>query len=105
VTIEEIQEIIFRLRDRGIGILITDHNVGATLRITDRNYILIDGQIISQGTGAEIAADEHVRKHYLGQQFVHDPESDRSNTAEDRRREKRRKADLAEPPTEDKGGQ
>ncbi|HZH98441.1 MAG TPA: hypothetical protein VEX38_05675, partial [Fimbriimonadaceae bacterium] len=47
----------------------TDHNVAATLRITDRNYILIDGQIIAQGTGEEIAADPHVRKHYLGQQF------------------------------------
>ncbi len=69
VTIEEIQEIIFKLKNAGIGILITDHNVAATLRITDRNYILIDGQIIAQGTGAEIAADEHVRKHYLGQQF------------------------------------
>lgn len=69
VTIEEIQDIIFRLKNQGIGILITDHNVGATLRITDRNYILIDGQIISKGTGAEISADEHVRKHYLGRQF------------------------------------
>jgi lipopolysaccharide export system ATP-binding protein len=69
VTIEEIQEIIFRLKERGIGILITDHNVAATLRITDRNYILIDGQIIAQGTGSEIAANELVRKHYLGQQF------------------------------------
>lgn len=69
VTIEEIQEIIFKLKNRGIGILITDHNVAATLRITDRNYILIDGEIIAEGTGAEIAADEHVRKHYLGQQF------------------------------------
>jgi lipopolysaccharide export system ATP-binding protein len=69
VTIEEIQEILFRLKARNIGILITDHNVAATLRITDRNYILIDGQIISQGSGEEVAADEHVRKHYLGQQF------------------------------------
>jgi len=69
VTIEEIQEIIFRLRRQGIGILITDHNVAATLRITDRNYILIDGEIIARGTGEEIANDEHVRRHYLGQQF------------------------------------
>jgi lipopolysaccharide export system ATP-binding protein len=69
VTIEEIQEIIFRLRNQGIGILITDHNVGATLRITDRNYILIDGEIIASGSGSEIAANELVRKHYLGQQF------------------------------------
>ncbi|MBX3118480.1 MAG: LPS export ABC transporter ATP-binding protein [Fimbriimonadaceae bacterium] len=69
VTIEELQEIIHRLRDQGIGILITDHNVGATLRITDRNYILIDGKIIASGTSAEIASNTHVRKHYLGQQF------------------------------------
>jgi lipopolysaccharide export system ATP-binding protein len=69
VTIEEIQEIIFRLKKRGIGILITDHNVSATLRITDRNYILVDGKIIAEGSGPEIAANELVRKHYLGQQF------------------------------------
>lgn len=69
VTIEEIQEIIFRLKSRNIGILITDHNVGATLRITDRNYILIDGQIIAQGDAGEVAADPLVRKHYLGRQF------------------------------------
>jgi len=75
VTIEEIQEIIFRLKRQDIGILITDHNVAATLRITDRNYILIDGQIIKQGTGREIAEDEHVRRHYLGQEFEHDEKS------------------------------
>lgn len=69
VTIEEIQEIIFRLKARGIGILITDHNVAATLRITDRNYILIDGRIIAQGSGPQIADNQMVRKHYLGQQF------------------------------------
>lgn len=69
VTIEEIQEIIFRLKKRNIGILITDHNVSATLRITDRNYILVDGKIIASGSGPEIAANDLVRKHYLGQQF------------------------------------
>lgn len=69
VTIEEIQSILFKLRDRGIGILITDHNVAATLRITDRNYILIDGKIVAEGTGKEISDNELVRKHYLGQQF------------------------------------
>lgn len=73
VTIEEIQEILFKLRNRGIGILITDHNVAATLRITDRNYILVDGQIIMKGTGTEVAADPEVRKFYLGQQFGTDP--------------------------------
>jgi len=69
VTIEELQAILFKLKARGIGILITDHNVAATLRITERNYILIDGKIIASGTGNEIAADPIVRKHYLGQQF------------------------------------
>lgn len=72
VTIEEIQEIVFRLKDRNIGILITDHNVSATLGITDRNYILIDGRIIAQGSGREISADPKVRSHYLGQQFRSD---------------------------------
>ena len=70
VTIEEIQEIIFKLKDQGIGILITDHNVSATLSITDRNYILIDGRIIASGTADEIAADALVRKHYLGKGFA-----------------------------------
>ncbi|MEI7984304.1 MAG: LPS export ABC transporter ATP-binding protein [Armatimonadota bacterium] len=69
VTIEEIQAILFKLRGQGIGILITDHNVAATLKITDRNYILIDGKIVAEGTGKEISDDPMVRKHYLGQQF------------------------------------
>jgi lipopolysaccharide export system ATP-binding protein len=72
-TIEEIQEILFRLKERNIGILITDHNVAATLRITDRNYILVDGEIIAKGTSKEVAADAMVRKHYLGSQFGVDP--------------------------------
>jgi lipopolysaccharide export system ATP-binding protein len=71
-TIEEIQSILFKLKERGIGILITDHNVAATLKITDRNYILIDGAIRAQGTGKEIAENEDVRKHYLGDQFGSD---------------------------------
>jgi lipopolysaccharide export system ATP-binding protein len=69
VTIEEIQAILFRLKNRNIGILITDHNIAATLRITDRNYILISGQIFAQGSSKEIAQNEGVRKHYLGEQF------------------------------------
>lgn len=73
VTIEELQLIIRALRNRGIGILITDHNVSATLRITDRNYILIDGHIIASGSGEQIAGNDLVRKHYLGQQFGSDP--------------------------------
>jgi lipopolysaccharide export system ATP-binding protein len=66
VTIEELQVIIQRLSKQGIGILITDHNVAATLSITDRNYILIDGEIIAEGTRQEIEANALVRKHYLG---------------------------------------
>ena len=73
VTIEELQLIIQALKQRGIGILITDHNVSATLRITDRNYILIDGHIIASGSGEQIAGNDLVRKHYLGQQFGSDP--------------------------------
>jgi lipopolysaccharide export system ATP-binding protein len=73
VTIEEIQTILYQLSARNIGILITDHNVSATLRITDRNYILIDGQIVAEGSSASIAADPHVRQFYLGEQFGTNP--------------------------------
>lgn len=69
VTIEELQQIISRLRDKGIGILITDHNVEATLNITDRNYILVDGKIIAAGNADTIRSNEMVRKHYLGQGY------------------------------------
>lgn len=78
VTIEEIQQILFKLRERGIGILITDHNVSATLKITDRNNILIDGRIIAHGTAEEIAMDALVRKHYLGQEFQISLDGDRN---------------------------
>ncbi|QYK52418.1 MAG: LPS export ABC transporter ATP-binding protein [Fimbriimonadaceae bacterium] len=69
VTIEELQHIISELRDKGIGILITDHNVEATLNITDRNYILVDGKIIASGDAETIRNDDLVRKHYLGQGY------------------------------------
>ncbi len=68
-TIEELQSIILSLKTRGIGILITDHNVGATLGITDRNYILVAGKIIKEGDSDTIKNDPEVRKHYLGEQF------------------------------------
>jgi lipopolysaccharide export system ATP-binding protein len=68
-TIEELQEIIHALRDRGIGILITDHNVGATLNITDWNYILVAGKIVAEGDRRKIVADPDVRKFYLGDRF------------------------------------
>ncbi len=69
VTIEELQVIIRRLVGQGIGILITDHNVEATLSITDRNYILIAGRIEAEGDERAIRSNPHVRKHYLGQGF------------------------------------
>lgn len=75
VTIEELQSIIVRLKSNGIGILITDHNVGATLGITDRNYILIDGVIIAEGDADTISSNPKVRKHYLGTMFADDPPS------------------------------
>jgi lipopolysaccharide export system ATP-binding protein len=70
VTIEEIQSILFNLKRQNIGILITDHNIAATLRITDRNYILFDGKITASGTARDIVGNDSVRKHYLGEQFT-----------------------------------
>jgi len=67
VTIDGLQVIIRNLSKDGIGVLITDHNVEATLGITDWNYILIDGQIFAEGTEQEIRANEEVRKFYLGE--------------------------------------
>ena len=69
IAVTEIQKIIFHLRDRGIGILITDHNVLQTLKITDRAYIVTDGAIFRSGTPAVLAADEEVRRIYLGTDF------------------------------------
>jgi lipopolysaccharide export system ATP-binding protein len=69
IAVSDIQKIIFHLRDRGIGVLITDHNVRETLRITDRAYIVHAGQIFRSGTPAGLAADEEVRRIYLGTEF------------------------------------
>jgi lipopolysaccharide export system ATP-binding protein len=69
IAVEDIQTIISELRQRNIGILITDHNVQETLSITDRAYLLFEGSILKQGTAEELAADEQVRKVYLGQNF------------------------------------
>ena len=70
IAVEDIQTIISELKKRNIGILITDHNVQETLSITDRAYLLFEGKILKSGTAAELAADEQVRKVYLGQNFV-----------------------------------
>ena len=69
IAVTDIQKIIFHLKARGIGILITDHNVRETLRITDRAYIVHDGVIFRSGTPQSLAADEEVRRIYLGQDF------------------------------------
>jgi lipopolysaccharide export system ATP-binding protein len=65
----EIQEIMADLRDRNIGILITDHNVRETLAIIDRAYIMRDGEILAFGTSDELTANPEVRKYYLGENF------------------------------------
>ncbi|BDX37976.1 ABC transporter ATP-binding protein [Tenuifilaceae bacterium CYCD] len=69
IAVEDIQTIVAHLKDRNIGILITDHNVHETLTITDRAYLLYDGDILKAGTAQELADDEQVRKLYLGQNF------------------------------------
>jgi len=69
IAIGDIQEIVGRLREKGIGILITDHNVRETLRITDRAYIMYDGKILVAGTASEIAANPIAREIYLGEKF------------------------------------
>jgi lipopolysaccharide export system ATP-binding protein len=69
IAVEDIQRIVAQLKERNIGILITDHNVQETLSITDRAYLLFEGRILKAGTAEELAADEQVRKVYLGQNF------------------------------------
>ena len=69
IAVEDIQEIIARLKYKNIGILITDHNVNETLSICDRAYLLIDGKIFKHGTAEELADDEQVRRLYLGRNF------------------------------------
>ena len=75
IAVEDIQRIVEKLRLRGIGILITDHNVQETLHITDRAYLLFEGRILKHGTAEELASDEQVRRVYLGQNFVLRPKS------------------------------
>lgn len=69
IAVEDIQSIVWELKKRNIGILITDHNVQETLSITDRAYLLFEGAILKAGTASELADDEQVRKVYLGQNF------------------------------------
>jgi lipopolysaccharide export system ATP-binding protein len=69
IAVEDIQEIVSRLREKNIGILITDHNVHETLAITDRAYLMFEGAILKAGTATQLAEDEQVRSVYLGQNF------------------------------------
>ena len=69
ITVEEIQHIISRLRDNGLGILITDHNVRETLSVTDRAYIIFEGNILKEGNSEYLANDPEARKIYLGEKF------------------------------------
>jgi lipopolysaccharide export system ATP-binding protein len=69
IAVAEIQDIVGRLRQRGLGVLITDHNVRETLRITDRAYIMYEGRILLQGTAEELANDARAREIYLGERF------------------------------------
>jgi lipopolysaccharide export system ATP-binding protein len=69
IAVEDIQNIVTHLKDRNIGVLITDHNVHETLSITNRSYLLLEGQILKTGTSEELANDEQVRRVYLGKKF------------------------------------
>lgn len=70
IAVQDIQQIVARLRHKNIGILITDHNVYETLSITDRAYLLYEGKVLFQGTAEELAANEIVREKYLGKDFL-----------------------------------
>jgi lipopolysaccharide export system ATP-binding protein len=69
IAVEDIQSIVSHLKDKNIGVLITDHNVHETLSITDRSYLLFEGRVLKSGTSQELADDEQVRKVYLGEKF------------------------------------
>lgn len=69
IAVEDIQQIVKKLKERNIGVIITDHNVHETLRITDRSYLLFEGSVMKAGSPRELAEDEHVRNVYLGKNF------------------------------------
>lgn len=69
IAVEDIQSIVAKLKERNIGILITDHNVSETLSITDRAYLMFEGRLLKEGTAEELASDEQVRRVYLGKHF------------------------------------
>ena len=70
IAVEDIQQIVYKLKEKNIGILITDHNAQETLSITDRSYLLFDGRILFQGTSEQLAENPEVREKYLGSNFI-----------------------------------
>ena len=95
IAVEDIQSIVATLKDKNIGVIITDHNVDETLAITDRAYLLYEGKVLKTGSPEELAADPEVRKRYLGKHF----ELRRSPTIDRLRQENAQKAASAEPET------
>jgi lipopolysaccharide export system ATP-binding protein len=79
IAVVDIQNLVVHLKDRGIGVLITDHNVRETLKITDRAYILREGEVFRSGTPGELASDEEVRRVYLGESFMLDDRGPRES--------------------------
>ena len=69
IAVEDIQQIVYNLKHRNIGVIITDHNVHETLKITDRSYLLFEGSVMKAGSPEDLAKDEHVRNVYLGKNF------------------------------------
>ena len=70
IALNDIRDLVLHLKNRGIGVLITDHNVRETLEIVDRAYIMHDGMVLMEGTPSDIVAHEDVRRVYLGERFV-----------------------------------
>lgn len=106
IAVEDIQSIVATLKEKNIGVIITDHNVDETLAITDRAYLLYEGKVLMTGTPEDLAADPEVRKRYLGQHFElrRSPKIDqlRREAAERHRaEEERRKAEAARCGTEE----
>ena len=82
IAVEEIQHIVAKLKERNIGVLITDHNVQETLSITDRAYLLFEGKILESGTPEKLAANEMVRRVYLGSNFELRNKKNQTNTVQ-----------------------
>ena len=98
IAVEDIQSIVATLKEKNIGVIITDHNVDETLAITDRAYLLYEGKVLMTGTPEDLAADPEVRKRYLGQHFElrRSPKIDQlRKQAEERREQAKRDAEVA----------